>query len=158
MILDDFIDDLKQYIKTSVVALNSNFSALIVDDAYVYEKKPTPPEIDLAIVDYSDDDNSNSYENENVSIVVLNIYCYANAMKFDNNTSKSNAVISTRRLADCLAKCLNKTTFQANNNNVISSTRQSYTGAMSVEDSSLYVAIFRYNFKIRNNYDKIYNE
>lgn len=156
MILD-FIDDLKQYIKTKVVALDSSFDALQVDDAYVYEKKPTPPEIDIAIVDYSEDDNSNSYEDEPISIVTLNIYCYANAMKFGNNTAKSNAVISTTRLAECLSNILNKVKFQENNSNVISSTKQSYTGAMSVEDSSLYVAIFRYNFKIRNKYTKIYN-
>ncbi len=38
MILD-FVDDLKQYIKTKVVTLDSSFDALKVDDAYVYEKK-----------------------------------------------------------------------------------------------------------------------
>lgn len=156
MILD-FVDDLKQYIKTKVVTLDSSFDALKVDDAYVYEKKPTPPEIDIAIVDFSDDDPSNSYESENLSVVVLNFYCYANAMKLGNNTDKSNAVITTTKLADALAKALDKNVFVENNTNVISSSKQSFTGAMSVEDSSLYVAIFRYNFKIKNEYTKIYN-
>lgn len=153
----DFVDDIKQYLKQRVVELNSDFSKLETYTAYTYEHKPTPPEIDVYINDDSEDDMSNSYDGENLSVISLNIYCYADAMKLNNSNEKTSAVDTTTLLAQYVKQLLTKNEIISFNPNVISSKRTAYTGAMNVRDTVLYVAILRYDFKILNNYTKIYN-
>ena len=156
---NDFIEDIKAYLKEKVVALDSNFKDLETYTAYTYEHTPKAPEIDVYINDDSDDTNSNSfYEGENVSSISLNIYCYAEAMKLNGSSSKANAVDTTNLLAQRVKEAMLKNNLLENNKNIISSTRTSYTGAMNVRDTVLYVAIFRYDIKVINNYEKIYNK
>lgn len=91
----DFINDLKQYLKTSIITLDSDFSTLDTYTAYTYEHTPTPPEINVYINDDSEDTISNSYDGENISSVSVNIYCYAGAMLLNNDSTKTSAVDST---------------------------------------------------------------
>ena len=90
--IQDFVDDIKAYLKEKVISLDSNFNKLETYDAYTLEHTPTPPEIDVHILDDGEDTYSNSFtEGENISLIVLNIYCYAEAMLFNNDTEKTNA-------------------------------------------------------------------
>lgn len=155
---NDFIDDIKKYLKEQVKLLDSNFKDLNTYTAYTYEHTPKAPEIDVYINDDTEDINSNSYaEGENISIISLNIYCYAEAMKLNNDSEKTNAVDVTNLLAQRVKEVMSKNKLQNNNSNIISVERQSYTGAMNVRDTVLYVAIFRYDIKIIENYTKIYS-
>ena len=149
--IEDFIDDLKKYLKDSITTIDNNFSALTVNDAYENENKPTPPEIKVMVFDFSEDVTSNSYDSENITEISCNIYAYASAMKFDGDTSKTNAVISTTKLASDIANVLNKEVFAKSNTNIISSTRRAYTGAMAVKDTSCYESVYVYEFKVLNN-------
>lgn len=153
----DFIKDLKEYLKISIKALDNDFSKLDTYTAYTYEHTPTPPEIDVYINDDSEDAISNSYDGENISSVSVNIYCYAEAMQLNNETNKTSAVDTTTLLAQHVKEVLEKNKYASENGNIISCSRTSYTGAMNVRDTKLYVAILRYDFKVRNNYIKIYN-
>lgn len=153
----DFIEDLKEYLKISIVALDNDFSKLDTYTAYTYEHTPTPPEINVYINDDSEDVISNSYDGENISSVSVNIYCYAEAMQLNNETNKTSAVDTTTLLAQHVKEVLEKNKYASENENIISCSRTSYTGAMNVRDTKLYVAILRYDFKVRNNYIKIYN-
>lgn len=153
----DFINDLKQYLKTSIITLDSDFSKLDTYTAYTYEHTPTPPEINVYINDDSEDIISNSYDGENISSVSVNIYCYADAMLLNNDSKKTSAVDTTTLLAQRVKEVLEKNNYAMANENIISCSRTSYTGAMNVRDTKLYVAILRYDFKVRNNYIKIYN-
>lgn len=154
--LVEFLDDLKQYLQESITTLDNNFSNLKVTYAYENENKPNPPEIKLMTFDDSEDTMTNSYESENITTVSCNIYAYANAMKFNGSEEKTNAVISTTILADDIKEVLKKINFNQNNSNIIASTRQTYTGAMAVKDTSYYMAVVVYEFKILNNYTKVY--
>ena len=154
----DFVEDIKAYLKEKVVELDSDFSKIETYTAYTLEHKPEPPEIDVYINDDSDDDMSNSFDGENLSSVSLNIYCYADAMKLKGSNEKTSAVDTTTLLAQYVKQLLMKNQIVSFNSNVISSRRTAYTGAMNVRDTVLYVAILRYDFKILNNYVKIYNE
>lgn len=154
----DFVDDIKKYLKTKVIALDSNFSNLETFTAYTYEHTPKAPEIDVYINDDNDDEISNSFtEGENVSYISLNIYCYGEAMILNSDTKKTSGVEVATLLAQRVKEAMTKNNLLANNSNIISSTRMSYTGAMNVRDTILYVAIFRYDIKVRNNYTKIYS-
>lgn len=154
----DFIDDLKQYLKAKVISLDNSFSELQTFDAYTYEHNPTPPEIDIYIVDDNEDENSNSYtEGENISDIVLNIYCYTQAMVLGNDSTKTNAQQTSTYLAQLVKEALLKNNIHANNSNVISITKRSFTGAMNERDTKLYVSIYSYEIKVKNNYTKIYN-
>ena len=152
----DFVDDLKQYLKASITTLDSDFSSLETYTAYTYEHTPKAPEIDIYINDDSDDETSNSFDGENISNISLNIYCYADAMKLNGSNNKTSAVETTTLLAQYVKDSLKKNTIISANSNIISSTRTAYTGAMNVRDTVLYVAILRYDFKVRNNYTKVY--
>lgn len=154
----DFINDLKQYLKAKVISLDSSFSELQTFDAYTYEHTPTPPEIDIYIVDDNEDENSNSYtEGENISDIVLNIYCYTQAMVLGNDSTKTNAQQTSTYLAQLVKEALLKNNICQNNSNVISITKRSFTGAMNERDTKLYVSIYSYDIKVKNNYTKIYN-
>lgn len=154
---NDFIDDIKKYLKAKVIELDSNFTNLETYTAYTYEHTPKAPEIDVYINDETDDINSNSFtEGENISTISLNIYCYAEAMKLNNDAEKTNAVDTTTLLAQRVKDAMSKNNLYDNNSNIISVDKASYTGAMNVRDTVLYVAIFRYDIKVINNYNKIY--
>lgn len=153
----DFVEDIKTYLKNSITTLDSDFSKLETYTAYTYEHTPQPPEIDVFINDDSEDDLSNSFDGENISSVSLNIYCYADAMKLKGSSTKTSAVDTTTLLAQYVKQVLKKNEIASINTNIISSTRTAYTGAMNVRDTVLYVAILRYDFKVLNNYNKIYN-
>lgn len=155
---NDFIDDIKKYLKEQVILLDSNFKDLNTYTAYTYEHTPKAPEIDVYINDDMEDTNSNSYEEgENISVISLNIYCYAEAMKLNNDSEKTNAVDVTNLLAQRVKEVMSKSKLYNKNSNIISSERQSFTGAMNVRDTVLYVAIFRYEIKVIENYTKIYS-
>lgn len=156
---NDFIDDIKEYLKEKVILLDSNFNKLETYTAYTYEHTPKAPEIDVYINDDSEDTISNSFsEGENISNISLNIYCYGDAMTFNNDDKKTSAVDVTTILAQRVKEAMLKNNLLENNNNIISSTRASFTGATNVRDTVLYVAIFRYDIKVLNNYTKIYNK
>ena len=156
---NDFIDDIKQYLKEKVIALDSNFNKLETFTAYTYEHTPKAPEIDVYINDDTEDINSNSYDNgENISSISLQIYCYGDAMILNNDTKKTSAVDVTTILAQRVKEAMTKNNLLKNNKNIISLTRSSYTGAMNVRDTVLYVAVFRYDINVINNYEKIYNK
>ena len=153
----DFVDDIKKYLKEKVVSLDSNFRDLDTYTAYTYEHTPKAPEIDVYVVDDTDDTNSNSYEEgENITNISLYIYCYAEAMKLNNDTEKTNAVDVSTLLADRVKEAMLKNNLYNNNKNVISVEKVSYTGSTNVRDTVLYVAIYRYDIKVLNNYIKIY--
>ena len=155
---NDFIDDIKKYLKEQVILLDSNFKDLNTYTAYTYEHTPKAPEIDVYINDDMEDTISNSYEEgENISVISLNIYCYAEAMKLNNDSEKTNAVDVTNLLAQRVKEVMSKSKLYNKNSNIISSERQSFTGAMNVRDTVLYVAIFRYEIKVIENYTKIYS-
>ena len=154
----DFVDDIKQYLKAKVIELDSNFSDLETYTAYLYEHTPKAPEIDVYINDDNEDETSNSFEEgENITNISLNIYCYGEAMILGNDTKKTSGVDVATILAQRIKEAMLKNNLLANNSNIISSTRTSYTGAMNVRDTILYVAIFRYDIKVLNNYIKIYS-
>lgn len=154
----DFIDDLKQYLKTTITTLDSSFSELETYDAYTYEHKPTPPEIDIYIVDDREYESSNTYtEGEIISEITLNIYCYADAMVLGNDTEKTNAQQTSTYLAQLVKEALLKNNIYSNNSNIISITKKSFTGAMNVRDTKLFVSIYSYEIKVKNNYTKVYN-
>ena len=155
--IEDFIDDLKEYLKESIIALDPNFSKLKVKDAYD-ETTPVVPEIRVMVFDFSEDEPSNSFNSENISSFSCNIYAYATAMKFDNNQSKTSAQMSTTALASDISNVLDKHKLRENNNNIISSRRANYSGAMEIQDSTSYVAAFVYEFKVINNYNKVYRK
>lgn len=153
---NDFVEDLKAYLKQKVVQLDSKFSKLEIYDAYTNEHLPLPPEIDIYIADEYEDESSNSFtEGENISTIMLNIYCYADAMYLESNTEKENAQKTTTYLAQLVKEALTKNNLHSNNSNIISVTKRSYTGAMNTRDTKLYVAIFSYEFKVNNNYVRI---
>lgn len=156
MILE-FLEDIKKYLKSSIISLDSNFTNLEVYDAYTYEHEPKAPEIAVYIEDLPEDEDSNSYDNENISTIVLNVYCYGEAMRIDNNTTKTSANIIANKLGEDVLKVMNKNSLQSNNSNIISSTRTSYVGAQSIDESSLYVSIIRYEIKIKNDYEIVIN-
>ncbi len=156
--IEEFVDDLKKYLLSSIPALDSNFSSLVVNDAYESENKPNPPEIKVMVFDFSEDNQTNSYnEGENITNISCNIYAYANAMKLNGNEDKSNAVITTTALSSDIMNVLSKNKFALNNPNIIRSTRMTYTGAQAIKDTSCYMAVAVYEFKIINNYIKVYN-
>ncbi len=155
--IEDFIDDLKKYLEESIIALDSNFSKLKIKDAYD-DTTPVVPEIRVMVFDFSEDEPSTSLNSENISVFSCNIYAYAGAMKFNNNTSKTNAQMSTTALASDISIVLDKHKLRENNNNIISSRRANYSGAMAIQDSNSYVATFVYEFKVINNYNKVYRE
>lgn len=154
--IEDFVDDLKQYLHNSIIELDSNFSSLVVNDAYENESKPTPPEIKVMVFDFSEDRATNSYDSENVMTVSCNIYAYANAMKLNGEEDKSNAVITTTTLSSDIMDVLSKSKFAKSNSNIMASTRITYTGAQAIKDTSCYMAVAVYEFKILNNYTKVY--
>ncbi len=154
---NDFVEDLKAYLKQKVVQLDSKFSKLEIYDAYTNEHLPLPPEIDIYIADEYEDESSNSFtEGENISTIMLNIYCYADAMYLKSETEKENAQKSTTYLAQLVKEALTKNNLYSNNSNIISVTKRSYVGATNTRDTKLYVSIFSYEFKVKNNYVKIY--
>lgn len=155
--IEDFIDDLKEYLKESIIALDPNFSKLKVKDAYD-DTTPVAPEIRVMVFDFSEDEPSNSFNSENISSFSCNIYAYATAMKFGNNQSKTSAQMSTTALASDISNVLDKHKLRENNNNIISSRRANYSGAMAIQDSTSYVAVFVYEFKVINNYNKVYRK
>ena len=70
---------------------------------------------------------------------------------------KTDIVDSTQELAESLMRIMDKNKLASNNQNIISSTRMNYVAPTKVRDDSVYVSIIRYEFKILNNYVKIYN-
>lgn len=157
MILN-FLEDIKFYLKNSIILLDSDFTDLEVFDAYTYEHEPNAPEIAVYIEDLPEDEDSNSYDDENISIFTLNIYCYGEAMRLGNNTTKTSANIVANKLGEDVLKVMKKNLLQQANSNVISSTRMSYVGAQPIDESSLYVSIIRYEIKITNDYKIINNQ
>lgn len=151
----DFINDIKQYISNEF-SHDANFSKIKVEKAYKVENTLTPPEIDIYVGDDREDTPSNSYEQENISIVPVIFYCYCKAMFMNDEEEKTDVVDSTQALAESLINIMDKHKLASNNRNIISSTRMSYTYPQKVRDDSVYVSIIRYEFKVLNNYVKIY--
>lgn len=152
---NDFINDIKQYILNEL-SQDVNFSNIKVVKAYTSENVVKAPQIAIYVSNDREDEISNSYENENISILRAIFYCYNQAMVFDNNEDKTNAVDSTNILADKIKVLFNKNKFSNNNSNIISSTRNSYVQPQPVRDDKVYVAILSYTFKVLNDYTKIY--
>lgn len=152
----DFINDIKQYILDEF-SNDNNFSKIKVEKAYKVENTLNPPEIDICIGDDREDNQSNSYDNENISIIPVTFYCYCKAMIMNDDEEKTDVVDSTQALGDLLIEIMNKNKLASNNQNIISATRMNYIAPKKVRDDSVYVSIIRYEFKILNNYVKIYN-
>ena len=79
-------------------------------------------------------------------------------MIMNGEDEKTDVVDSTQALAETLMNIMNKNKFSLINSNVISLTRLSYLSPTKVRDDSVYVSIIRYEFKVLNNYVKIYNK
>lgn len=152
----DFINDIKQYILNEF-SQDANFSNVKVEKAYKVENTLTPPEIDIYVGDDREDSISNSYDAENISTLPIIFYCYNKAMIMNDDEEKTDVVDSTQALAESLIKIMDKNKLASNNQNIISSTRMNYVAPTKVRDDSVYVSIIRYEFKILNNYVKIYN-
>lgn len=152
----DFIKDIIEYIKESF-STDLDFSEIKVEIAYKPENELETPEIDVFLNDDIEDVISNSYDKENISIIPVTFYCYNEAMEFNGNDEKSDVVVSTMILADRLKAILEKNRVAQNNKNVISLTRKSYIPPQNVRDGITYVSIIRYEFKVLNEYAKIYN-
>lgn len=151
----DFINDIKQYILNEF-SQDVNFSKVKVEKAYKVENTLTPPEIDIFVGNDREDTYSNSYDKENISIVPITFYCYCKAMIMNDEEEKTDVVDSTQALAEILINIMDKNKVALNNSNVISLTRMNYVSPQKVRDDSVYVSIIRYEFKILNNYVKIY--
>ena len=152
---NDFINDIKQYILNEL-SQDVNFSNIKVVKAYTSENIIKAPQIAIYVNNDIEDTNSNSYESENISILRVIFYCYNKAMVFDDEEDKTNAVDSTNILSDKLKLLFDKNKFIINNKNIISSTRRSYVQPQPLRDDGVYVAILTYEFKILNDYTKIY--
>lgn len=152
---NDFINDIKQYILNEL-SQDVNFSNIKVVKAYTSENIIKAPQIAIYVNNDIEDTNSNSYESENISILRVIFYCYNKAMVFDDEEDKTNAVDSTNILSDKLKLLFDKNNFIINNKNIISSTRRSYVQPQPLRDDGVYVAILTYEFKILNDYTKIY--
>lgn len=153
----DFIDDIKQYILNEL-SQDTNFSNTNVANAYDSENTLKTPQISVYISSDREDEASNSYDSENISILRVIFYCYNKAMVFNEDDEKTSAIESTMLLSDKLKEILNKNNLVSNNSNIISSIRKSYTQPQSLRDSNVYVDITTYQFKVLNNYTKIYNQ
>lgn len=151
----DFINDIKQYILNEF-SQDANFSKVKVEKAYEVENTLTPPEIDIFVGNDREDTHSNSYDKENISIVPITFYCYCKAMIMNDEEEKTDVVDSTQALAEILINIMDKNKVALNNSNVISLTRMNYVSPQKVRDDSVYVSVIRYEFKILNNYVKIY--
>lgn len=155
--IKDFISDLKQYILTSFEQ-NANFSNIKVAMAYDSENTIKTPQVSISINNNREDDSSNSYDSENISILRVVLYCYNKAMIFDNDTEKTSAILSTTILTNEIQNIFDKNLFGVENNNIIASTRKSYVQPQSIrEDGLVYVGILTYEFRVLNDYTKIYN-
>ena len=152
----DFIYDIMKYIKESF-SNDSDFSNVKIEKAYKPENQIKTPEIDIFLDNDIEDVISNSYDKENISIKVVTFYCYNKAMEFNNSETKSDVVDSTMILSDRLKAILNKNLVAKNNKNIISLTRKNSIPPQNVRDGMVYVAIIRYEFKVLNEYAKIYN-
>ena len=151
----DFINDIKQYILNEF-SQDANFSKVKVEKAYKVENTLTPPEIDIFVGNDREDTYSNSYDKENISIVPITFYCYCKAMIMNDEEEKTDVVDSTQALAEILINIMDKNKVALNNSNVISLTRMNYVSPQKVRDDSVYESVIRYEFKILNNYVKIY--
>lgn len=147
-------EDLKKYITNNMI---NSFTGLKVEKAYKPEDTLTTPSICISISDDGEDTASNSYDSENMSNVVVVFYCYNKAMRFNDDSEKTDVVESTRILSDELTNILNKNKLCNDNFNIISSTRNSYVQPQPVREDKTYVAIIRYAMKVLNDYTKIYN-
>lgn len=153
----DLMNDIIAYIKDSF-SNDVDFSKIKVEKAYKAENEIATPEIDIYLSDEGEDIISNSYDDENISIKLLTLYCYNKAMVFGDNDSKNDAVESTMILTDRLKTIMNKNNVSKNNKNIISLTRRSVVPPQDLRDGIIYVSIIRYEIKVLNNYEKIYNE
>lgn len=154
--IKDFIDDLKQYILHSFEE-NENFSNLNVAMAYDSENTIKTPQVSIYIANNKEDESSNSYDSENVSTLRVILYCYNKAMVLNNDTEKTSAILTTTIFTNELQNIFDKNMFSKDNNNIISSTRKSYTPPQPIrEDGLVYVGILTYEFRVLNDYTKIY--
>lgn len=150
-----FINDLKAYILNEL-SQDDNFSNIKVVKAYTTENVIKAPQIAVYISNDREDEFSNSYESENISVLRVIFYCYNKAMVFDDDDEKTSAIESTLILCDKLKELLNKNILNSNNINIISSTRKSFVQPQPLRDDGVYVAIMTYEFKVLNDYTKIY--
>ena len=159
---DVFIDDIKKYLKDNMNILLEDYSelnTLKVENAYAFEHKPTPPEIDVVCIDYRDDTVSDSYdEGENLSFVGLQFYCYGKSMKIKDSENKYDPIKVTTILADFITKLLKRNVIGTKNKNIISSRKLTQTNVMQVRDFSMYYCVLRYDFRITNDYKKVYKD
>lgn len=153
---NDFIDDLKQYILNEL-SQDVNFSNLNIAKAYDPQNVMKTPQISIYIANDREDESSNSYDSENISSLRVIFYCYNKAMRFNDDEDKTDVVESTMILTDTIKELFNKNKLISHNSNIISSTRISYVQPQPVRDDGVYVAILTYQFKVLNNYTKIYN-
>lgn len=153
---NDFIDDLKQYILNEL-SQDINFNNLNVTKAYDPQNVMKTPQVSIYISNDREDEQSNSYDSENISSLRVIFYCYNKAMRFNDDDDKTDVVESTMILADTIKELFNKNKLISYNSNIISSTRISYVQPQPVRDDGVYVAILTYQFKVLNNYTKIYN-
>lgn len=153
---NDFIDDLKQYILNEL-SQDVNFNNLNVTKAYDPQNVMKTPQISIYIANDREDESSNSYDSENISSLRVIFYCYNKAMRFNDDEDKTDVVESTMILTDTIKELFNKNKLISYNSNIISSTRISYVQPQPVRDDGVYVAILTYQFKVLNNYTKIYN-
>lgn len=153
---NDFIDDLKQYILNEL-SQDVNFNNINVAKAYDPQNVMKTPQVSIYISNDREDEQSNSYDSENISSLRVILYCYNKAMRFNDDDDKTDVVESTMILTDTIKELFNKNKLISYNSNIISSTRISYVQPQPVRDDDVYVAILTYQFKVLNNYTKIYN-
>lgn len=158
-----FVDDLTSYLKDNMNILLEDYEEmklLKVFNAYDSEReKPLPPEIDILVIDESENQQSNSFmEGENLTNIVLQFYCYGKSMKVKGSDEKLNAIIVTRKLAGFVTSLFKKNKIVSNNKNIISVRKTTQTNVMQVRDQSLYYCILRYEFELTNDYKKKYRK
>lgn len=150
--IKEFINFIKDYLKTNIPIVDSSFNKLDTFNAYEPEHTPKAPEIDVLLVNSGEDSASNSFESENISTVSLSLYCYINAMKLDDDEDKTSVVDVGLRLMDDIKKVMDKNTISRSNQNIISCTLGSSSSTTKVENYNFYYFVLRYDFKINNNY------
>ena len=154
---NDFIDDLKQYILNEL-SQDINFNNLNIVKAYDPQNIMKTPQVSIYIYNDREDEQSNSYDSENISSLRVILYCYNKAMRFNDDEDKTDVVESTMILTDTIKRLFDKNKLISYNSNIIASTRRSYVQPQPIRDDGVYVAILTYDFKVLNDYEKIYNK
>ena len=159
---DTFVNDIKRYLKDNLNILLEDYELkkVNVENAYSYQKAPTPPEIAILVTDDSDNEESDTYDDvsEVLNNFTIHFYCYGKEMRIKDSDNRYDPIQVTRILADYVKRLMKKNTLGVKNPNVISSIRTTQTNVMNIRDSSLYYCVLRYEIVVRNDYKKVYRD